>query len=666
MNARSPARPTLFYGLRLRHALALLVCLAVLLIIAGYFSVSAGKKAAFDAVTAQGRALSETLISSAEMIIAADSEFVEIGLERLSETVSYSTASGFPSDQQNLERLLQAAGAMRVSLIEKGKVTLSATSGLMNIPVTDIESWYQTLTVDPDAEVIYEFRDSGDKRYFWGYFPFDAVKGIFIASEWNYGQYGNEKLGLYYLLNLVGREAGVEYIMLQNQDGIVFASRKVASMKPISDDPFLTVQSDTTRSRIIDFQDRKVLETVQKFQYGDFDGIFRVGLSLFGYSKIASSMKRQVWLVVAALIILGMLGFGAVIGFQNYDLLKASLQKASVMSRGLLDSLPGPVVVIDSEMRITDINAAAKELLGVLSAKDLSYKELFPEDLFHFRQVLENSRSTGFESDMGRSDRRFLVAVSPLIAQDGSTMGAMAIAQDISEVRRLEQMAESRKRLSEMGALAATMAHEIRNPLNAIGITIQRMKNEIKPVDGIEDYDKFIDGLKTEMSRLNSIIEKFLAVARSVRPHFERTDVNAMVSGVVGLFTDQARIRKTNIRWDPKAECVAEIDKSAITQALMNVVKNGLEAVDAGGNVEVRVGKDGTKIRVSVIDDGPGMEDAASAIKPFFTTKEDGTGLGLATASTILADHGGELVIESSPGKGCRVDLIFPSSRSES
>lgn len=664
MNSVSPGKPSLFYGLRLRHAVALLACLAVILIFAGYFSVSAGKRAVFDAVTAQGRALTESLISSAEMIIEADNEFMEMGLEILSDLVSEYKASNRVPDLESLEELALTADARRAAFIKNNKIEISASTGVLTPGTSEIETWLQSLTTDPDAEIIYEFLAINGDRYFWGYFPYDNSSGIFLAKEWVYGQYGNDKLGLYHLLNLVGRETGVEYIMLQNPEGIVFASKKIASMKSISDDPFLMETNDTTRSRIIEFQDREVLETVRQFRYGEFDGLFRVGLSLYGYRVIADSVKRQVWLVVAALIIVGMLGFGIVVGFQNYDLLKENLQMANVMSRSILDSLPGPVLAVDSSLKITDINFAAMDLFGLKKQAISGYPDQFPDDPFHIHQVLESKRTAGFESDMGKSGRRFFVTATPLIAFDGAVMGAITIAQDITDVRKLGQMAESRKRLSEMGALAASMAHEIRNPLNAIGITIQRMKSEIKPADGREEYESFLNGLKMEISRLNSIIEKFLIVARSTKPLLEETKLNELISGVVDLFADQVRSQGISLRWQPGAEFTAEIDKAAITQVLVNIVKNSIEAVGSNGNIEILAVESEDKIKISVIDDGPGIVDASSALKPFHTTKDGGTGLGLATASSVLADHGGELVIESSPGKGCRIDLIFPSVRS--
>jgi two-component system nitrogen regulation sensor histidine kinase GlnL len=661
---RNMTRPTLFFGLKLRHAVALLVCLAIVLILAGYFSVSAGKKAAFEAVTAQGRSLTETLISSAEMIIEADDEFVSLGLDEYLETVSRFSAPDKVFDQSSLDELMEETSADKVVFFSDGKIENSSSGRGSALRNEEIEIWVDSLNFEPDVEVVYEFRSIDSERYFWGYFPFDTTSGVFIAAPWTYGQYGNEKLSLYYLLNQAGREAGVEYIMLQNPDGIVFASKKIASMPKIADDPFLgaALTSDTTTSRLLNFQDREVLEIVKTFKSSEFEGLFRVGLSLYGYRQIADGMKRQVWLVVVALIIVGMLGFGAVIGFQNFDLLKAGLQKAHVMSRSLFDSIPGPVVAIDSDFRITDINAAARSTFGLqsLPESETKYHDVFKGDSFHFKQVLESKRSASFESAMGKAGHRYFVTATPLVGYDGAVLGAIAIAQDITDSRKLEEMAESRRRLSEMGALAASMAHEIRNPLNAIGITIQRMKSEIKPPEGEEDFHRFLDGLKMEIERLNLIIEKFLSVARSIKPRMEELDIGELLSSVYELFKNQAEAARITFTTDPGSGLRAFADRSALTQALVNVVKNSIEAVQSGGKIEISSRQSGDNMVISVADDGPGMEDVSLAMKPFHTTKEGGTGLGLATASKILADHGGELVIESSPGYGCRVDIIFP------
>ncbi len=663
MKQKQIGKLPLFYGLKLRHAIALLACLAVILIFAGYFSVKVGQNAAFDALTSQGRALTESLLSSADIVIEADEEFMELGLGRLMEEIPLESSETLRSEDA-LDSLRIISDADRICLIDNKKIVVSSQRRNSVIGNSEIETWLDSLGIDPDAQIIYELRETDGDRYLWSYFPLNGDSGLFVSKKWLLGKYGNRKLSLYYLLNQVAQESGVEYIMLQNLEGIIFASKKIASMPRISDDEFLleSLQSDTTRSRVIPFQDREVLETVRNFKSKEFEGLFRVGLSMYGYRKIADGMKRQVWFVVVALIIVGMIGFATVVGYQNYDLLKAGLHKASAISQSLLDSIPGPVVAIDSKNKITDINSAARSCFGLQAgfAEGKDYFDIFRKDPFRFENVTSAKRSAGFENSMGQDGGRFFVTSTPLFGMDGSVIGAIAVAQDITAARRLEEMAESRRRLSEMGALAASMAHEIRNPLNAIGITIQRMKNEIKPADKQEDYRRFIDGLREEISRLNSIIEKFLAVARSVRPEITPVSTDDIIKRTIELFSNQAQSANIGFSFEKKRDYVIEGDKDALIQALVNVIKNSLEAIGRDGTVEIGVNESDDKVIISVIDNGPGIEDTASVLKPFHTTKKDGTGLGLSTASKILADHGGELVIESSPGKGCRVDFVIP------
>ena len=191
------------------------------------------------------------------------------------------------------------------------------------------------------------------------------------------------------------------------------------------------------------------------------------------------------------------------------------------------------------------------------------------------------------------------------------------------------------------------------------------MKNEIVPAGSKEEYLKFIDLLRAEIKRLNDIIDKFLAVARAVRPEMSAIDLNELVRGLIELFENQARHQGTKIAFTtPIDGLTIEGDKAGLSQVLINLVKNSLEALEKNGEIKIEVAETGDKVHIIVIDNGPGIDDIPSALKPFFTTKQGGTGLGLATASKIMADHGGEIIIESSPGKGCKVELILPQRRS--
>ena len=159
------------------------------------------------------------------------------------------------------------------------------------------------------------------------------------------------------------------------------------------------------------------------------------------------------------------------------------MEKARVISQSLLDSIPGPVIAVDSQMQISDINRMARERLGLPSsaATGANYLKFFTDDPFQFGQVMKSQRGASFERALGGDPRQYFITTTPLVGFGGESIGAISIAQDITEARKLEATAESRRRLSELGALAASMAHEIRNPLNAIGLKIATIA-DVTPV----------------------------------------------------------------------------------------------------------------------------------------------------------------------------------------
>jgi signal transduction histidine kinase len=169
-----------------------------------------------------------------------------------------------------------------------------------------------------------------------------------------------------------------------------------------------------------------------------------------------------------------------------------------------------------------------------------------------------------------------------------------------------------------------------------------------------------METLKQEIRRLNELIEKFLAVARANRIQKALCDLSSLAKSVTELFRMQAESAKIKLKLNFENAVYAACDADAIRQALINVLKNSIEAIGTNGNIDISISEKNQYAIMSIKDDGPGIKDIALALKPFSTTKRDGTGLGLATASKIISDHGGKLTIESTPGHGCAVNIILP------
>ena len=231
---------------------------------------------------------------------------------------------------------------------------------------------------------------------------------------------------------------------------------------------------------------------------------------------------------------------------------------------------------------------------------------------------------------------------------------ALLLRQGRQRVRGLYRA----ERLATLGELAAGAAHEIRNPLTSIRSTIQYLRPEFQ-----EGSDKavLVDELLGEVDRINGIIAGLLSFARPAPPHFEEVDVPALLRQVGRLLDSAARTQGVEFVL-PEEEGRARGDPDQLKQVFLNLCMNALQAMPEGGRLSLGLVRSDHTLRVSVADTGTGIpaEDLDLVFDPFFTTREEGTGLGLAVCYGIVSRHEGRIDIESRPGAGTAVHVRLP------
>ena len=213
--------------------------------------------------------------------------------------------------------------------------------------------------------------------------------------------------------------------------------------------------------------------------------------------------------------------------------------------------------------------------------------------------------------------------------------------------------------------LAAGVAHEVRNPLNSLQINLGILEQELLELLPDRDAHVFtvVRKIAGEIKRLDDFVSEFLRFARPPRLNVERLPVRPLLTDLAAFLAPEFSKKGVALELDLGGPDTAWIDGFQLKQAILNLVLNALQATSAGGHVVVRTSGDRRRLVVAVSDDGEGMEAEVrdKAFTPFFTTREEGTGLGLPLVRRVADQHGGSIEISSTPGAGTSVTLLFPA-----
>ncbi len=255
---------------------------------------------------------------------------------------------------------------------------------------------------------------------------------------------------------------------------------------------------------------------------------------------------------------------------------------------------------------------------------------------------------------------------SPTPATDAAAeVGHVMILRDITESRRTAQQTIESERLNALTLLAAGVAHEIGNPLNSLHIHLQLMERSVQKLDGNAkaELQQSIDVARSEVERLDSIVTQFLRAIRPSRPRLRPENLNTIIEGAVRFFSPEIQDRDIVIEQELRSDLpLLQVDRDQMKQAFYNVIKNSLEAIKRHGTLRIQTDLDDTNVLIRFVDTGGGMsaENLSRVFEPYFTTKPSGTGLGLLIVRRIVREHGGELSIESSQGKGLTLTIRLP------
>ncbi len=340
----------------------------------------------------------------------------------------------------------------------------------------------------------------------------------------------------------------------------------------------------------------------------------------------------------------------------------------------IFQSVGSGLIAVNPEGRITAFNRAAESITGVAEREALgqTWEALFggEVDLEKARQAVAEpgAQFQRYEIRLkSRDGHEVPVGVSfwSLRSGDGEAVGLIGVCQDLSSVKRMEEQVRQADRLATIGRLSANIAHEIRNPLASLSGAIEALARELPADPGRE---RLVEIVLRESERLNRIIRDFLEYARPAPMASHAVDLADLLEEVVLLVEHRSLPAELKVIREYGEELPARVDPQQVRQAIWNLCINAVQAMPEGGELRVggRVvpGGGSPHLQLWISDTGQGIADTdlPQIFEPFFSTKAEGSGIGLALVYRVVQDHGGQIEVRSRPGAGTTFMLILPSA----
>ncbi len=391
-------------------------------------------------------------------------------------------------------------------------------------------------------------------------------------------------------------------------------------------------------------------------------------LDMARFNQRLQRQKLEIIILSIVLLLVGLAGWLSILTLQGLRGSQSRLRRIEAFRDILIASLPVGLIATDNKGKIILYNRSSQEFTGVTEEKAInantSVFESIPEICEAFQDstilpVKAYAREVQVESSTGARHILQLNRLS-IIDREQKFAGTLLLMQDLSQVKNLEEELRRSEQLAALGKMAAGVAHELRNPLSSIKGLALVLRSRFRDENGDRETATI---LVQEVERLNRSISELLDYARPQQLQKKSVDLHNLLHKAVSLIrmdAETAGIELTTFFQENLPMVDADEDK--LNQVLLNLLLNGIQAMEKGGRLDIRVGATNRKVEIVVTDSGCGIakKDLGRVFDPYFTTKPEGTGLGMAMSAKIIEEHGGKIHLQSKPGQGTSVIIEIP------
>ncbi len=320
----------------------------------------------------------------------------------------------------------------------------------------------------------------------------------------------------------------------------------------------------------------------------------------------------------------------------------------------LLESMSDGVIAVDPRGIVTAFNRAASAVLGYAPEEVIgqSFEAVFGRSFATppARAVMELRARDGRAVPVNERD-------SPMTGRDGQRIGAVKVFHDLSELEELRAQVRQKERLAALGEMAATVAHEIRNPLGGLMGFAELLARDL----GADDpRTRHVTRILAGARQLEGVVNELLEYTRPLQLALDTVNLARLFDEVLGYAA--IKTDRIHVVLDVPPDLEIEGDTARLRQVFLNILINAAQSIEGEGTVRVVAQNSERDVRIDIHDTGCGMpaEQTAKVFSPFFTTKEQGTGLGLAVAAKIIEGHGGAVQVQSALGQGTTFTVLLP------